>query len=204
MSGVWRFTRLCLPIRFDPGQRRTGGQGVHQSTSPLQGVTEGWERKRRRRSQREIGDESLIIIVTVSHTLATQCQRQSVLALGVWRVTLSFHPSLPSAYTHVFLSHSQQPILFIFAKGIFVMLSSSPPFLTVQSYWSRPEALGCPLFCSSPVATLSSGQGHIPVAAVKSSEKLWHKAGNLSLINDWWANADSSHRRKKPIFWPKT
>lgn len=105
MSGVWRIARLCLPMRFDPGQKRTHGQGVDQSTSSLQGVTQGGERGSRRRSQREIGKQSLIIIVTVSHTLATQCHHQSVLALGVWRVTLclSFHPSVSpcfSVYTH--------------------------------------------------------------------------------------------------------
>lgn len=133
--------RLCLLMRLDPSQRRTHGQGVDQSTGPLQGVTQGGERERRRRSLSEIGKESLIIIVNVSHTLATQRHHQSALALGVWRVTLclSFLPSihlspfhLTPTYTSTFfsLSRSQSPTLFVSAKGIFVMLSSTPLSIT--------------------------------------------------------------------------
>lgn len=147
MSGVWGIVSICLPMRFDPGRRRTHSQGVDQSTSPLQGVTQGGEQERRRRSLREIGRESLIIIVTVSHTLATQCHHQSVLALGVWRVTLclSFRPSVSpcfSPYTHTqarFLSHSQPPILFVSAKGIFVIRSSS--LLSITAIPASPVIL---------------------------------------------------------------
>lgn len=70
-------------------------------------VTQGGEKERTATSLREIGKESLIIIVTVSHSLATQLHHQSTLALGVWWVTLcrsflpSIHPSLSdSSYTH--------------------------------------------------------------------------------------------------------
>lgn len=165
MSRVLRITTLCLPMRFDPSRRRTHGQGVDQSISQLQGVTQGGEREWRRRSLREIGKESLIIIVTVSHTLATQCHHQSVLALGVWWVTLclSFHPFVShcfSFYPHTqarFLSHSQPPILFFCAKGNFVMLSSS--LLSITAILASPvilvlaggSGLSCFQFQPSPI-----------------------------------------------------
>lgn len=134
--------RLCLLMRLDPSQRRTHGQGVDQSTGPLQGVTQGGERERRRRSLREIGKESLIIIVTVSHTLATQRHHQSALALGVWRVTLclSSHPSIHLSPFHLtptytstffFLSLDHSHLLYLsLPRGFFVMLSSSPLSIT--------------------------------------------------------------------------
>lgn len=181
--------RLCLLMRLDPSQRRTHGQGVDQSTGPLQGVTQGGERERRRRSLREIGKESLIIIVTVSHTLATQRHHQSALALGVWRVTLclsshpSIHPSLPvSSYTHIHkhvffsLSRSQSPTLFVSAKGIFchaLFITALHHCHSCQSSHtgSGPRLWDVLFLRSSPAHILPLGQGHVPVASVKSSEK---------------------------------
>lgn len=136
---VWRIMRLCLLMRLGPSQRRTHGQGVDQSTSPPQGVTQGGERKRSRRSLREIGKESLIIIVTVSHTLATQRHHQS--GIGPGRLagdTLPLRPSihlslfhLTPTYTSMFFSLIRSRLFcFISAEGIFVMLSSSPLSIT--------------------------------------------------------------------------
>lgn len=143
--GVCRIMRLCSLMRLDPSQWRTHGQGVDQSTGPLQGVTQDGAREGRPRSLRDW--ESLIIIVTVSHTLATQRHRQSALALGVWWVTfsLSFHPSISRRFiSHLrtqacFLSHSQSPILFVSAVGIFVMLSSSR--LSITAVLASPVIL---------------------------------------------------------------
>lgn len=173
-------------MRLDPSQRRTHGQGVDQSTGPLQGVTQGGERERRRRSLREIGKESLIIIVTVSHTLATQRHHQSALALGVWRVTLclSIHPSIsprfilhPHTQARFFsLSRSQSPTLFVSAKGIFchaLFITALHHCHSCQSSHtgSGPRLWDVLFLRSSPAHILPLGQGHVPVASVKSSEK---------------------------------
>lgn len=187
MSGVWRIVRLRLPMRSDPGQRRTHGQGVDQSTSSLQGVTQGRERESRRRSQREIGKQSLIIIVTVSHTLATQCHHQSVLALGVWRVTLCL--SFPSIRLSLFqLIHTYTSTFSLsFAVACFISLCHGDfrhaLFITAlhhhrhscQSSHTGPSPRLWNVLFSVPAPSLPipfPGQGHVHVAAVKSSEKL--------------------------------
>lgn len=82
---------LCSLMRLKPSQRRTRGQGVDQSTILLGGGT-----RRGHQEAQEIGKKSVIVIVTVSYTLATRCHSQSTLALGVWGVTHchSCHPSI--------------------------------------------------------------------------------------------------------------
>lgn len=121
---------------------------MDQSTSlPLGwGVTQGGEKERTATSLREIGKESLIIIVTVSHSLATQLHHQSTLALGVWWVTLchSFLPSIHLSLIHLTPTHKlifllQSPILFVSAKGIIVMLSSS--LLSITTVPASPVIL---------------------------------------------------------------
>lgn len=131
---------FACPLGLTQARSRTHSQGVDQSTWPLQkeeGRTEEGEAA-------EIGPESLVIIVTVSHTLATQCHHQSALALGVWRVTLClfFNPpvfpyfSFSSHAQASFLSHSQPPTLFVYAKGIFVILS--PSLLSITAIPASP------------------------------------------------------------------
>lgn len=210
MSGVCCIKGVCLPMWFDPGSRRTRGQGVDQSTSPLQGVTVGGERERRKWSQREIGKESLIIIVTVSHTLATQCHHQSVLALGVWRVTLclSFHPSISPCFSlahihkHVLsLSHSQPPIIFVYAKGIFIMLSSSllsitaSPVILVLARGSEMSS-----FLVQPSPHPVPGSRTHSVAAVKNFDIRQEPAPHEWLMRECWLITQG----KEPIFWPET
>ncbi|KAA8583948.1 hypothetical protein FQN60_015156 [Etheostoma spectabile] len=143
-------------MRFDPGQRRTRGQGADQSTSPLQGGTEGGEWESRRRSQREIGKESLIIIVTVLHTLATQCHHQSVLALGVWR----------------------PPILFVYAEGILVMLSSS--LLSITAIPANPVML-VPAARGSGMSSFPFQPSHHPVPGLTATPE-W---GGLTGFVKW-------------------
>lgn len=186
--GVLRIMGLCLPMRFDRCQRRTLGQGVDQSSEALQGVTRG-AGKERRRGLRDIRTESLIIIVTVSHTLATQCHHQSALARGVWRVTLclSFHPSIslfhliPTYTSAVFLTVAVAdfflPFFFFcvcrgdFRHALFITAlhhchRASPVILVPAPGSGMPSFL----FQTSP-PILSPVQGHSHKVAVNRSKK---------------------------------
>lgn len=205
---------FACPLGLTQARSRTHSQGVDQSTWPLQkeeGRTEEGEAA-------EIGPESLVIIVTVSHTLATQCHHQSALALGVWRVTLClfFNPpvfpyfSFSSHAQASFLSHSQPPTLFVYAKRIFVILSPSLLSITaipaspVIQYRSWLEAARCPLFRSIPVPTQSLGQGRVCSCKEEQRQKNFDISQQPQphewLMCECWLITLG----KEPIFWPET
>ncbi len=158
MSRVWKIIRFCSPMQFDPGQGRTHSQGVDQSTSPLQGVTQGGERERRGEEEEalERSGKSLSSLLSRCHTLWPLSVNISLCwpwASGGWHsASPSIHPSLPiSAYIHI-----HKHVLSLICSRLFYLsvprgFSScslhhslpSPPFLPAQSYWFRPGALGC-------------------------------------------------------------
>lgn len=178
MSGVWTICRLCFLNQFDPGWRTTHGLGVDQSTSPLQGVTQGGDGERRKRSQRRDRER-------VSHhychsvTHCGQSVSTSVCA-GPGRLAGDTLPLLPSILRSPsqLQTHIDEPVLFLIprilfvcATGIFVMLAL---FITARhscqsSHTGSSPRLWDVLFFSSPFPV--PGQGHVPSAAVKNSEK---------------------------------
>lgn len=144
---VWRILRLCLLMRLGPSQWRTHGQGVDQSTSPPQGVTQGGERKRSRWSLREIGNVSHHYCHSVAHS--GHSASPSV-RIGPGRLagdTLPLRPSihlslfhLTPTYISMFFSLIRSRLFcFISAEGIFVMLSSSP--LSITAILASPVIL---------------------------------------------------------------
>lgn len=159
MCGVWTICRLCFLNQFDPGRRTTHGQGVDQSTSPLQGVTQGGEGERRRRSQRRDRER-------VSHhychsvTHCGQSVSTSVCA-GPGRLAGDTLPLLPSIlrFPSQLQTHIDEPVLFLIprilfvcATGIFVMLAL---FITARhscqsSHTGSSPRLWDVLFFSSP------------------------------------------------------
>lgn len=101
MSGVC--TRLCQQMLFDPGQRRTHSQGMAQSTSLLQGVTEGGTMERRRRSQRDRERVSHHYCHSVTHS--GHSVSPSVCG-GPGRLVGDTLPFLPSIHPSIALSFS--------------------------------------------------------------------------------------------------
>lgn len=141
-----------------PRLRGTHSRGVAQSTSLLQGVTERGTRERRSRSQRD----QERVAHNYCHSVAHSGHSVSPSVCGgpghLVGDTLLFPPSIQCSLFQ-FIHKSQTPILFVYAKGTssFSLRHCFPSqsFLPVQSYWSQPEALGCPLLHSNPVPSCS-------------------------------------------------
>lgn len=75
---------LADAIKAKPTEDTRSGCG---SKHHLAGGRKGRGTRRGHQEAQEIGKKSVIVIVTVSYTLATRCHSQSTLALGVWGVT---------------------------------------------------------------------------------------------------------------------
>lgn len=146
--------RPHLLMRLDPGQRRTHGQGVDQSSGPAGGgVTHGGEGGRggRPRSLRDWKRVSHHYCHRVTHSGHSAFTHQSALAQSVCWVTLclSHHPSIsasfilhqrtqahclppPPIYSHLF--YFPPPPRGI-CPALFITALHHRPFLSVQSYW---------------------------------------------------------------------
>lgn len=127
---VLRITRLNLPMRFDPGQKRTHGQGLDQSTSPAAGGGRHKEESVRTRKKRESEEswKSRSSLLSQCHTLwplSVTIRLCWPWASGGWHspslsIHLSIHLSLPVLAS----SHKQERIFSL--------------ILSRQSYLSLP------------------------------------------------------------------
>lgn len=184
----------------DPTEVRTGSKWCIDA-----GETE------RRRRNKEFREESLIIIVTASHTGAAQSHHQSAMAPG--RLTGGSVPVLPSRCLSVFyIMVTRKFITPSFTRSrqtdsCHAVFVSARHHHSCQSGQTRPRSrLWDVLFCSpgrSPSCP-RSGQRRAPATAGENSDKLWHYERNQSLMNDWCPAAESSHGGEKQCFWPET
>lgn len=183
--------RLHLLMRLDPGQRRTHGQGLDQSSGPAGGVGDTWWRRGwggRPRSLRDWKRVSHHYCHRVTRSGHSAFTHQSALAQSVCWVTLCLfpHPSISAFFilhqrtqAHCLppLIHSHLFYLPPPSRGIcpalFITALHHRPFLSVQSYWfQRPRRCDVLFSRFSPVPILPLGQGHFPVAPAESGEKL--------------------------------
>lgn len=212
--GVCRIMRLRSLMRLDPSQWRTHGQGVDQSTGPLQGVTQDGAREGRPRSLRDWERVSHHHCHRVTHS--GHSASPSVCA-GPGRLAGDIQPLLPSihlstfhltpTYTSMFSLSFAVTYFICLRRRDFVMLSSSRLSITallaspVILVPARGAGMSSFLFQPGPHPTPGSRTHSCSVSEEQQKTVTWGR--NQSLMNDWCVTADSSHRREKPIFWPR-
>lgn len=192
---------FACPLGLTQARSRTHSQGVDQSTWPLQ----GGNRRRRDGQKKEKPRKSGLSL----SSLLSQCHT-------LWPLSVTISPpvfpyfSFSSHAQASFLSHSQPPTLFVYAKGIFVILSPSLLSITaipaspVIQYRSWLEAARCPLFRSIPVPTQSLGQGRVCSCKEEQRQKNFdirqQPQPHEWLMCECWLITLG----KEPIFWPET
>lgn len=205
---------FACPLGLTQARSRTHSQGVDQSTWPLQGGNRRRRDGQKKEKPRKSG-LSLSSLLSQCHTLwplSVTISLRWPWASGGWHsASSSIRPSFPiSAFHHMHkqvfsLIHSR--LLYLSMPKGFLSSSPhrcslSPPSLPVQSYSTGPGSrLRDALFFAPSQSPPSLWVKDACAAAKKSRDKKTLTSGsNHSLMNDWCANADSSHLGKNQYF----